>query len=224
MTSKLFALLLALTVPLSLVGCAGEDTTTEETTPSEAVETPGESPTAQTPPTSGNPPNPPNSAPPPDNVEDWFTYEPPDGRYQIKFPRQPLEQNDTAITENNQEIEVYMAIYEDGSQGRAYMSGANEIPLPEGASFDVEQGLDGGRDNAANSTNSEVESEESINIEGLPARSIIMRNSQGIRFKLMMIADTEEAVLYQLLVGAQDGNLDFPEAETFFDSFKITRS
>lgn len=52
------------------------------------------------------------------------------------------------------------------------MSGANPIPLPEGASFDVDQGLDGGRDNAAASTNSEVESEESINVEGLPGRAL----------------------------------------------------
>lgn len=224
MTSKLFALLLVLTVPLSLVGCGGEDTATEETTPSGAMETPGDSPTADAPPTSENQPGQSDSAPPPDNVEDWFTYEPPDGRYEIKFPQEPLEQNETIPVGDNQEIELSLAIYEDGSQGRAYMSGANPIPLPDGASFDVEQGLDGGRDNAAASTNSEIESEESISIEGLPARSVVMRNPEGIRFKLMMIADAEESVLYQLLVGAQDGDIDFPEAETFFDSFKITRS
>jgi hypothetical protein len=216
MTSKFFALLLALTVPLSLVGCSGDDTATEETPTSETTETPADSSTAED--TSDG------SATSETNTEDWFTYEPPNGLYQIKFPQEPLEQNETIPVGENQEIELSLAIYEDGSQGRAYMSGANPIPLPEGASFDVEQGLDGGRDNAAASTNSEIESEETISIEGLPARSIIMRNPEGIRFKLMMIADAEEAVLYQLLVGAQDGDIDFPEAETFFNSFKITRS
>ncbi len=210
MTSKFFALLLALTVPLSLVGCSGDETTTENTAPSE---------------TSGDPTAPDrvtDSTTPPSSVEDWVTYESSDGRYEIKFPQEPLEQNQTAVVSENQQIELSLAIYE--SQGRAYMSGANPIPLPEGASFDVEQGLDGGRDNAAASTNSEIESEDTINIEGLPARSIVMRNPDGVRFKLMMIADAEEAVLYQLLVGAEDGNIDFPEANTFFESFKITRS
>lgn len=47
---------------------------------------------------------------------------------------------------------------------------------------------------------------------------------EGVRFKLMMLADSENAVLYQLLVGAQDGNLDFPEAETFFESFNLRQS
>jgi hypothetical protein len=222
MTSKFFALLLALTVPLSLVGCSGDDTATEETPTSETTETPADSSTADTSPTSEDTSD--GSATSETNTEDWFTYEPPNGLYQIKFPQEPLEQNETIPVGENQEIELSLAIYEDGSQGRAYMSGANPIPLPEGASFDVEQGLDGGRDNAAASTNSEIESEETISIEGLPARSIIMRNPEGIRFKLMMIADAEEAVLYQLLVGAQDGDIDFPEAETFFNSFKITRS
>lgn len=220
MTSKLFALLLVLTVPFSLVGCAGDDRATEETAPSETLESPGDS-AAETPPT---PETASDSTTPPSDVGDWFTYEPPDGRYEIKFPQEPLEQNETIPVGENQEIQLSLAIYEDGSQGRAYMSGANPIPIPEGASFDVEQGLDGGRDNAAASTNSEIESEESISIEGLPARSVIMRNPDGIRFKLMMIADAEKAVLYQLLVGAQDGDIDFPEAKTFFESFKITRS
>ncbi|OAB56543.1 hypothetical protein AY600_04955 [Phormidium willei BDU 130791] len=222
MTSKFFALLLALTVPLSLVGCSGDDTATEETPTSETTETPTNGSTADTSPTSEDTSD--GSATSETNTEDWFTYEPPNGLYQIKFPQEPLEQNETIPVGENQNIELSLAIYEDGSQGRAYMSGANPIPLPEGASFDVEQGLDGGRDNAAASTNSEIESEETISIEGLPARSIIMRNPEGIRFKLMMIADAEEAVLYQLLVGAQDGDIDFPEAETFFNSFKITRS
>ncbi|KPQ39871.1 MAG: Mucin-like glycoprotein [Phormidium sp. OSCR] len=222
MTSKFFALLLALTVPLALVGCSGDDTTNEETSTSETTETPADNSTADTSPTSEDTSD--GSTTSETNTGDWFTYEPPDGRYQIKFPQEPLEQNETISVSENQEIELSLAIYEDGSQGRAYMSGANPIPLPEGESFDVEQGLDGGRDNAAASTNSEIESEETISIEGLPARSIIMRNPEGIRFKLMMIADAEDAVLYQLLVGAQDGDIDFPEAETFFDSFKITRS
>ncbi|USR90025.1 hypothetical protein NEA10_14340 [Phormidium yuhuli AB48] len=220
MRSKLFALFLALTVPLSLAGCAGDDTAEEPASP-DAVEAPADQPTAEAPPAPGEMPE---AAESPSDLGDWFTYEPPDGRYEIKFPNEPLEQNQSIPVSETEEIELSLAIYEDTSQGRAYMSGANPIPLPEGASFDVDQGLDGGRDNAAASTNSEVESEESINVEGLPGRAIVMRNPEGVRFKLMMLADSENAVLYQLLVGAQDGNLDFPEAETFFESFNLRQS
>ncbi|WP_159783985.1 hypothetical protein [Sodalinema gerasimenkoae] len=220
MRSKFFALFLAVTVPLSLVGCNGDETAGDPASP-DTVEAPAEQPTADAPPA---PDEMPEAAETPSDVGEWFTYEPPDGRYEIKFPNEPLEQNQSIPVNETEEIQLSLAIYEDTNQGRAYMSGANPIPLPEGASFDVEQGLDGGRDNAAASTNSDVESEESINIEGLPGRTIVMRNPEGVRFKLMMLADSENAVLYQLLVGAQDGNVDFPEAETFFDSFNLSQS
>ncbi|TVR15761.1 MAG: hypothetical protein EA395_01025 [Phormidium sp. GEM2.Bin31] len=220
MRSKLFALFLAITVPLSLVGCNGDETAGDPSSP-DAMETPTEQPTADDPPAAREMPE---AAETPSDVSEWFTYEPPDGRYEIKFPNEPLEQNQNVPVSETEEIELSLAIYEDTNQGRAYMSGANPIPLLEGASFDVDQGLDGGRDNAAASTNSDIEREESINVEGLPGRTIVMRNPEGVRFKLMMLADSDNAVLYQLLVGAQDGNIDFPEADIFFDSFNLNQS
>lgn len=222
MKSKFFALLLALAVPLSLSACGG-DTATEETPPETTEEAPVEGEEGATDDSSAPTADETSDATTEAGEGDWVTYSPSSGLYEVKFPGEPTEQSQT-VPVQDQEIELSLALYEDNSAGRAYMSGANPIPLPEGATFDVERGLDGGRDNAAASTNSTVESEEKITVSGLPARSIVMATPQGVRFKLMMVADVDNAVLYQLLVGAEDGNIEFEEADRFFDSFAVTQS
>ncbi|MBO9999658.1 MAG: hypothetical protein J7641_11745 [Cyanobacteria bacterium SID2] len=222
MKYKFLALLLALTLPLS--ACGGGDTATDTTEPAdETTETTTGETTETTSDASDDSETVADAAGTAgDIVEGWYTYEPDSGLYSVQFPGEPQEQTQNIPVEGQETtIELPLAIYEDSGNRRAYMSGANLIPIPEGATFDVEKGLDGGRDSAVENTNSTIESEEKIEVSGLPGRSIVMATPEGMRFKLMMIADVDNAVLYQLLVGAEDGNIEFSEADTFFNSFQV---
>ncbi|MGD2183991.1 hypothetical protein [Lusitaniella coriacea] len=205
MKYRILSLSLALALPLTACDRASTETPTTDTSASPIAESPVTEPSL---------------------TDDWQAYTEKNGRYQIKFPEKPIENNQQQQTPQGQTVEITTAIYEDEPNKRVYVSSVNEMPLPEGATFDVEKGLDGGRDGATRSTNSTVVSEEKIDYDGLPGRSIVMSTPEGAKIKMNMLinAKEEKALFYQVWVAAQDGNIDFPEAQAFLDSLEIART
>ena len=59
--------------------------------------------------------------------------------------------------------------------------------------------------------------------EGFPGREIIFQSREipNLRMLTRMYIDPEGPTLYTLQIIAEDGNLDFPEAQAFFDSFVV---
>lgn len=205
MKYRILSLSLAIALPLMACNRAETEAPTTETSASPVAESPAVEPSL---------------------TDDWQAYTEKNGRYKIKFPGKPIENNQQQQTAQGQTVEITTAIYEDEPNKRVYVSSVNEMPLPEGTSFDVEKGLDGGRDGATRSTNSTVVSEEQITYDGLPGRSIVMSTPDGAKIKMNMLINAQEdkAMFYQVWVAAQDGNMDFPEADAFLDSLEIARS
>ncbi|PPT05645.1 hypothetical protein CKA32_005490 [Geitlerinema sp. FC II] len=224
MKLKFFALLLAFTLPLT--ACGGGDTAADspDTTAGETTEAPTED-TATDPPDTEDGATATDTTDPEDSASetaegDWYTYE--SGNYTARFPGEPIEDSQSVPVEGAGDIEQTLVLYEDTGARRAYIIASNV--MPEGVEFDIETSLENMKNTTQTNLNATVESEENIESNGLPARSILMSTEEGTRFQVLLVADTENAALYQLAVGAQDGNVDFPEAQQFFDSFELLQS
>ncbi|MGC9506034.1 hypothetical protein [Baaleninema sp.] len=226
MKLKFFALLLALTLPLT--ACGGGDTASDspDATTGEATEAPTED-------TATDPPDTEDGATATDTTEtadsedsasetaegDWYTYE--SENYSARFPGEPTENSQNVPVEGAGDIQQSLVIYEDSNAQRAYLIASNI--MPEGVEFDIEASLENMQTTTQANLNATVESQESVESNGRPARAIVMSAEDGSRFQVLLIADTENAALYQVAVGAQDGNVDFPEAQQFFDSFELSQ-
>lgn len=89
--------------------------------------------------------------------------------------------------------------------------------------YNVERGLDKARDSFPKGSKSTVSSEKKITFNGLPGREITFQRKQGGTLVSRMILDLKGAALYQMVVGAGDGNVAFPEAQAFLDSLAIVK-
>ncbi|MGK7878044.1 MAG: PsbP-related protein [Xenococcaceae cyanobacterium] len=154
-------------------------------------------------------------------TDNWKTYTARDNSYTVKFPGQPQEQNQSTNTPLGS-LNFLIVSYGDNAKGRAYMTTHVTYPVNP-SNYNVEKGLDGARDGAARNTNSTILSEKKISYDGHPGREITMRNETGITQRAKIFIDPQGPTLYQILVVAEDGNVDFPEADAFLNSLVISK-
>ncbi len=205
MKLPLLGLVFALVMPLAACG----DSTPPKSSPS-TKSTPTESPSS--PKSSANSP-----------TGSGYTYNSKDGNYTVVFPAKPSEQNQTANSAKGP-IPFVLAIYTDDSKQRAFLTSSSNLPLPEGkkpSDYNPEKGLDGARDGASKSAKATIVKETKITQNGYPGREITMKGGKNTAILQRIFIDPKGPTLYQAVVVAADGNLEFPEAKAFIDSLSI---
>jgi hypothetical protein len=185
-----------------------------ETSP---VVSPETSPGTSSPEVTSSPSVAPNTS---SNSGNWYSYKSTDGSYSVDFPAQPQEQK-RSVDSAGKKIDFTLVNYPDQANKRFYAAAVSNVPLPPGAKFDVEKGLDGARDNAVKSANAKLIKEEKITLNGYEGRELTMQGQGTLVAKQRMFADPKNFKLYQAILVAEDGKVDFPEAKQFFDSFQI---
>lgn len=151
-------------------------------------------------------------------ASEWQRYDSPKGSYSVMFPGEPQESADALNTPTGK-VEVVLVRYQDDLQGRVYLASHNQIPIPEGSSFDIESGLDSTRDSIARELSAKVLAEKRIDHQGHPGREFSM-NREG-QFSAKARIFYADGVLYQAIVGTQDENLSAPEVEKFLGSMEL---
>jgi hypothetical protein len=154
------------------------------------------------------------------NSGNWYSYKSTDGSYSVDFPAQPQEQKRT-VDSAGKKIDFTLVNYPDQANKRFYATAVSNVPLPPGVKFDVEKGLNGARDNAVKSANAKLIKEDKIKLNGYEGRELTMQGQGTLVAKQRMFADPKNFKLYQAILVAEDGKVDFPEAKQFFDSFQI---
>ncbi len=149
----------------------------------------------------------------------WYGYISKDNIYSAKFPAHPQELNQSTDSPIGK-IDVTLVCYEDKTNGRAYVIQSNKYPV-KSSNFDIEKGLNGARDLVAKTWNGSVTGQRNISYNGYPGREITLRTQNSVAFKVRIFIDSKGPTLYQAVVTAQDGDLDFVEATAFLDSFNI---
>jgi PsbP-like protein len=153
----------------------------------------------------------------------WYNYVSADGSYSVNFPAKPEESSQSANLAAG-DVEYKLVSYDDKKQQRNYTATVAGIPLPPGANtnkLDPDKILDASRDGFAKSSLSNVTSETKINLNGYPGREVIFRGENNLAIKGRFFINANTPKIYQVIVGDSSGNIDFPEAQTFLDSFAI---
>jgi len=165
-------------------------------------------------------PSPSASAPP---VASWHSYTGDGQSYTIEFPEKPTEQVqniDTAVGP----MQATMAMHIEEATKRAYFAMGGQYSLPKGVPFDVEKGLDGGRDGMVNAIGGTVGKEDKIEIDGRPAREFTLKGSKagiGDFTGVARIAyDAKTTRVFQAIVISTEPTT-FPEVRRFLDSMHI---
>lgn len=157
-------------------------------------------------------------------ANNWYSYTAKDGSYTVYFPGQPEEQN-LSVETSLGILNALFVFYKYPEKERIFSTSSIKYPV-EPSKYNVEKGLDGARDGAAQSSNSIIISEKNISYKGFAGREIILQSKVQPDFRLLlrMFIDPTGPTLYSLQVTAEDGNLDFPEAKAFLDSFSIANT
>jgi len=151
-------------------------------------------------------------------TKDWYDYTARDRSYRVKFPAQPIEQNLSADSIIGP-LKVVVAVYNDRTKQRLYVTGSYKYPInPD--QYNVEKGLDGARDKSAQDSDSTIIREIKLSLYGIPGREIMMHSNKNAEATLMRIfIDPSGPTIYIASVYAANGNIDFPEAMAFMNSF-----
>ncbi|MGK7921286.1 MAG: hypothetical protein AB4080_14885 [Trichodesmium sp.] len=154
-------------------------------------------------------------------ADNWYNYSNKDGNYTVYFPGKPQEKNISVPTSLGT-LNTLFAFYEYPEKKRFFSINYVTYPV-EPSQYNVEKGLDGARDGAARNSNATIISEKNIRYQDFPGREIIFQSQQQPDLKILarMFIDPTGPTLYILQVIAEDGNLDFPEAKAFLDSFVV---
>ncbi|MBW4670397.1 MAG: hypothetical protein KME60_24010 [Cyanomargarita calcarea GSE-NOS-MK-12-04C] len=152
-------------------------------------------------------------------TSNWYGYISKDDSYSAKFPAHPQEFNQSTDSPIGK-LNVALVFSEDKTSGRAYLIQSNKYPV-ESSNFDIERGLTGARDRIAQTYNGSVTGERNISYNGYPGREITLRTQSSVAFKVRIFIDSKGPTLYQAVVTAQDGDLDFVQTTAFLDSFNI---
>ncbi|MDJ0555408.1 MAG: hypothetical protein QNJ68_13385 [Microcoleaceae cyanobacterium MO_207.B10] len=157
-------------------------------------------------------------------ANNWYSYTAKDGSYTVYFPGIPEEKN-LSVDSPLGILNALFVFYKYPQKERIFSASSVKYPVVPNK-YNVEKGLDGARDGAANNSNSIIISEKKINYKNFPGREIILQSKVQSDFRLLlrMFIDPSGPTLYSLQVTAADGNLDFPEAKAFLDSFTISNS
>ncbi len=149
----------------------------------------------------------------------WVDYAAKDNSYKVKFPGKPTEQTQTANSKAGK-LNVVLAVYEDNTAKRAYLAGSFKYDV-DPTKFDATKELERATSDIAK--NGTVTSEKNININGFAGKELILTAKKGIGIRAKFFIDPKGPTLYQTQVLAADGKTDFPEADTFFDSFTLNK-
>jgi len=151
----------------------------------------------------------------------WNKYVSREGSYTVKFPGTPEEQNQAVDTPIGK-VNFVTVSYSDNLNKRVYYS-TNAQYHVDPSRYNVEAGLDGARDNISQSSKLTVVSEKKISLYQLPGREIVMQGESGAML-IQLLIDPSGPTMYETFVLAEDGNLGFPEARSFLDSFTVSES
>lgn len=157
-------------------------------------------------------------------AEDWVDFTTENKAISVKFPGEPTTQEQTAPT-NTGEVKFSMTTYADESSKQFFMVSSADYPVdPE--EYDVEKGLEGAKNGAAENSGSTIVSDESSDRFGIPGKKLLLNKvEQGeqITIRAELYIDPKGPTLHQIMVVVQGDNVDTPEANAFFDSAQITK-
>lgn len=152
---------------------------------------------------------------PPDT---WMAFSSKDDGFEVRFPVAPKKDTFDAPNPLGGTIPNVMYMAEQGDQAL----GVNVTTLPASAlpEFDVDKGLDGGRDGMINNIGGTILSEKHVDFARHPARAIAAKAKNGaidmrIEARLFFVSPR----LYQL-ISVSDAAAPSP-AKKFFDSFAL---
>lgn len=157
-------------------------------------------------------------------ANNWYSYTAKDGSYTVFFPGRPEEKN-LSVDSPLGILNALFVFYKYPEKERIFSASSVKYPV-DPSQYNVAKGLDGARDGAAKNSNSIIISEKKISYQQFPGREIILQSKAQPDFRLLlrMFIDPTGPTLYSLQVTAADGNLDFPEAKAFLDSFSIANT
>jgi hypothetical protein len=151
-------------------------------------------------------------------TSDWHHYRATDGSYSAKFPGQPSES-----VQPDESVEV---MYEDRANNRTYLMQSVKLsPTPsqvDDEKVEVEKVLDAIIASQSENGNT-VTDLQKISLNGLKGREITVQTNDGTVMKMRAFLDPKVPALYMAIVGAENGNLDFPEAQAFLNSVSIAQ-
>ncbi len=148
----------------------------------------------------------------------WMAFSSKDDRFEARFPVAPKKDTFQAPNPLGGTIPNVMYMAEQGKQAL----GVNVMTLPEPtlSQFDVDGGLDGGRDGMINNIGGTIVSEQHIDFAGHPARAIEAKaNNAGVAMRIEARLFFVSPRMYQL-IAVSEASAPSP-AKQFFESFSL---
>jgi len=153
----------------------------------------------------------------------WYSYASSEGNYSVQFPAKPEEQPKATQSPQGQVSGVEVR-YLDQAQQRIYLTRHLTLPVPPGTKLDkanVEAVLDNAQASAVQSSGAKLKDGKKISQSGYSGRQFTMSLPDGTTAKARIFINPNNLKAYQALVAAKNGQVDFPEANTFLESLTI---
>ena len=149
----------------------------------------------------------------------WTTHTSKDGGFSISLPRAPTESKQRVKTATGQ-LDVVLLVAE-GKNGAAYVVSYSDFPPAEVKPGTENKRLDFARDGAVASARGRLLSEKRIEVEGHPAREVVIagKGETVVRQRLVAVG----ARLYQIMAVGPAGATSSKEAGAFLDSFRLVK-
>jgi hypothetical protein len=110
---------------------------------------------------------------------EWLSYTGPGDSYTVKFPGKPTENEQKVPVEGGQEQNIKMALYEFDGGKRAFIASIVDVSLPEGATYDVHNGLKGAIEGMLGATGATKDSSTDITWGEAIGAELTYRGSAG---------------------------------------------
>jgi len=156
-----------------------------------------------------------NAALPPHS--EWTKVTSEDGRISALFPRPPESQNKSLDSEIGK-LDFEMTVYESGTS--VFITTQLTYPI-DPSQYDVEAGLDGAAQGAAQNVNGTLLENDDIEAFGFPGKSLLISAPQGIFLRGRVFIDPAGPTLFQAQVGGTRAVVDGPDAAAFLDSLTL---
>ncbi len=148
----------------------------------------------------------------------WYTYQSPDGTYQVRFPSKPTVETSSIELETGV-VQLQMVTYEDEQQGRAYGIVHSIISPATDASEDINKRLSDSQEGMANAVEAQVETWNAIVQDGYPGREFTLRKPKEFAAEARVVY--ANGTLYQVVVLAKDENLQSLDVAAFLGSLRL---
>ncbi len=153
-------------------------------------------------------------------ISEWIEYESKEGKYVAKFPQQPEE-----LAQNKEQgIKGQEVVYVDQNKKRLYL--ITYLILPQEVqkkvkNINTEEFLKNLQQDIISSMKGSLKTETPIEQNGIKGREFVLDIGQGATVKARVFFNPKNYQAYRIVIGTKQGNLDFPEAQNFLDSFVI---